>query len=84
MIRPQNHSNLLIIKDLSERVEFETIVQRSFICLASGRWRLSRLIQSSSVLTARKWHGRRHAKTERRQSMDPRAKAAPRGTAKAN
>ena len=38
MIRQQNHSNLLIIKDLAERVGFESALKRIFNNLqSSGR-----------------------------------------------
>ena len=57
MSRPKNHSNLLIIKELAERVGFETIVQRSFMWLACGRWLLTRLVPCNAALTARKRHG---------------------------
>ena len=30
MIRPYNHSNLLIINKLAERVGFESVIKRSF------------------------------------------------------
>jgi hypothetical protein len=46
-------------KDLAEREGLESSLKRSYNNLYRGRWHLTRLIRSSSVLTARKWHGGR-------------------------
>ena len=45
------------VKSIAERVGIESVSARRTIHLERGRWHLSQLIRSSSVLTAREWHG---------------------------